>query len=223
MTEGLARGYYDNVRADILPLLDVGAERILEIGCGSGATLAYLKEQGLCQWVGGVEPVAAAARIARQRTDFFLEGHIETLSLALPPGSIDVILCLDVLEHLVDPWSVLQKLYPFLKPGGALIASIPNIRFYKILVDLVFRGKFEYADAGILDRTHLRFFTRASAVSLIESCGLRIETIRGTGLESGKGRTRANRLTFGLLEDIYVLQYLLRGRKPEPSRMASCA
>lgn len=206
--------YYGNVRVDILPLLPSHLPRILEVGCGTGATLAYLKSQRCCDWVAGVEPVPAAAAIAREYLDLLIEGNAETIDLPIPEGSLDAILCLDVLEHLVDPWAMMKSLRRYLKPHGIVVASLPNVRFYKVLVDLVFHGRWTYVDAGILDRTHLRFFTRASAIELVECSGLKVDAILRKGLEAGKGRSRMNRLTGGLFEDLLTYQYLLRARAP---------
>lgn len=208
-----APGYYDHVRIEILPLLPGTVDRVFEIGCGSGATLAYLKENGFCHWVGGIEPMSAAARRARERTDLFIEGNIESVELPLQPKSIDAILCLDVLEHLVDPWKVMKRLSYYLKPGGFIIASIPNVRFYKVVLDLLLYGRWVYTDAGILDHTHLRFFTRSSAIELLESGGMKVDAVLSTGLKKGKGRDRANKLTLGLLENFFTYQYVLRARE----------
>src|SRR4051794_37408417 len=152
--------YFDAVRTDVLGLLPPRMERVLEIGCGTGDTLAYLRSTGRCTWAAGVELYPGAASIARGRIDRLWEGNVETLQLDLEADSLDAILCLDVLEHLIDPWAVISKLGLLLKPGGALIASIPNVRNHKVLFPLLFRGRWDYTDSGLLDRTHLRFFVR---------------------------------------------------------------
>ncbi|NBS01797.1 MAG: methyltransferase domain-containing protein [Rhizobiales bacterium] len=92
----------------------------------------------------------------------------------IAPASLDAILCLDVLEHLVDPWTVVKRLSPLLAEDGRLIISIPNIRNWKFIRKLLMNGDFHYRDAGLLDRTHLRFFVRDTAIELAEAGGLKV-------------------------------------------------
>lgn len=200
-----------------MPLLPARAARVLEIGCGSGNTLAWLKGIRRCAWTAGVELSPGAAAEARKQVDVVFQGNIEAMELPVEDETVDLILCLDVLEHLVDPWSVVARLQRLLSPGGALIASIPNVRHKSVLVPLVLMGKWDYTEEGILDRTHLRFFVRNTAVALLESSGLRMDKIIATGL----GRSRKSRLVNGLLPSIirsfFEKQYLLRAIKgPRP-------
>jgi SAM-dependent methyltransferase len=109
----------------------------------------------------------------------WLLGDVETVEL--PSDKFDLILALDVLEHLVDPWLVVRRLHSFMKPGGVLIASIPNVGHYSASVRLFLLGKWNYAGEGLLDRTHLRFFTRQSAIDLLTCSGLvedKVECVR---------------------------------------------
>lgn len=206
--------YFNRVRQEILPLLPTAPGRYLEIGCGAGATLAHIRERGLATWTGGIEFSPEAARRAEEKGfDLLLQGDVETLALPLEPGSLDVILCLDVLEHLRDPWAMVARLTALLKPGGALVVSLPNIRHYKIVLALLFRGQWRYQDAGILDRTHLRFFVRESAVELLRGSGLAVEAVQPHGLKRWKLKWILNRLLFGALTDLFAEQFLLRGRK----------
>jgi len=208
-----AEEYYGNTRAEILSLLPERVDRILEIGCGAGNTLQRIKAEKGCAWAGGAELFPDAAREARSKIDQVYEGNIESMELPIPEGSLDVILCLDVLEHLVDPWRMIQRLHPLLKQGGVLIASIPNVRYYKISLALLCKGEWEYGEEGILDRTHLRFFTLASARRLMESSGLRIDEGSATGLEYGRWSRRINKLTLSLFKPLLEYQYLLRARR----------
>jgi 2-polyprenyl-3-methyl-5-hydroxy-6-metoxy-1,4-benzoquinol methylase len=206
--------YFSNVRRDILPFLPAGAERVLEIGCGSGATLAHIKQQGLAAWVGGFEFDAEAAAVARPHVDWLTQGDVETTPIDLAPGSLDAIMCLDVLEHLRDPWALMPKLTPLLAPHGVLIASIPNVRNHVVVGNLLFRGKWDYQDEGLLDRTHLRFFTHASARELVEKGGLVVDAESDLGFSDRKRRKWRNKLAFGLLKDFYIDQFLFRARRP---------
>ena len=92
-------------------------------------------------------------------------------------GTYDCIVFNDVLEHVVDPWSMLDRAKERLAPGGRIVASIPNVRHYIVVRNLALRGRWDYADWGVLDRTHLRFFTRASIEELFESADMAIETL----------------------------------------------
>jgi len=204
--------YFRNVRSEILPLLPAHAHRILEIGCGAGRTLEYLRRSGRCDWTCGVELFPDAAQEATQRVDQVVEGDIEQLDLPLAPVSIDVILCLDVLEHLVDPWQVVRKLHALLKPGGVMVASIPNVRHYTVVLPLLLTGSWEYAPSGLLDRTHLRFFTKRTAIALMQSSGLKVDAIDTVWRTSRMARL-LNAATFSLARPWLEFQFLLRARR----------
>ena len=205
--------YFAHVRREIELLLPDKISRVMEIGCGAGDTLNYLKQTGRCDWVCGVELESGAAAQAREKLDMFIEGNIEHQNLPMAPESLDVILCLDVLEHLVDPWNVIHKLDKLLKPGGSIIASIPNVRHFHVSLPLLFRGKWQYVDAGLLDKTHLRFFVHDSAVELMECSGLRVDMVRTKGLEKGSKAWLVNMATLSLFRPLFEYQYLIRAIK----------
>jgi hypothetical protein len=118
------------------------------------------------------------------------------------------------LEHLVDPWAVVRKLDGLLRPGGILIASIPNVRHVKVLAPLVLRGRWDYTNSGLLDRTHLRFFVRGSAIALLESSGLKVDAVEANGpLSPGSVLALLNKLTFTMFQEFLDFQYLIRARK----------
>jgi 2-polyprenyl-3-methyl-5-hydroxy-6-metoxy-1,4-benzoquinol methylase len=150
--------------------------------------------------------------------DELREADIEAMTLPWEPGSIDVILCLDVLEHLRDPWSVADKLRTLLKPGGALIASVPNARHCKVIVPLVLRGRWDYMPAGLLDRTHLRFFTRATARELLAGAGLHVTDVRAVGMPRFSRWWWLDRATLTMLRQFFAMQYLLRGERDDGDR-----
>ena len=211
--EAKSNDYFDNVRSEILSLLPRKINRLLEIGCGSGNTLKYIKDNYQCNWAYGVELVHEAAEIARSKVDLVIEGDIENIDLPIEPETLDVILCLDVLEHLINPWKVMSKLGVLLKSDGVIIASIPNVRNFHVVLPLIFRGEWKYLDMGILDKTHLRFFTRSTAIKLIESSGLEIDMIKETGFERGSKTRIANLVTFSIFKPFFVMQYLIRAQK----------
>jgi 2-polyprenyl-3-methyl-5-hydroxy-6-metoxy-1,4-benzoquinol methylase len=169
--------YFTHARTDIsaaLPPATSRPLRALEIGCAEGFTLDWLKTTGVCDWVAGIEPYATINSDLKT-IDHFEKIDIELQMPNLPKESVDLILCLDVLEHLRDPWKVLQNLDFFLKRGGHWIISVPNVRNYRVVLDLLIKGNFEYKDAGIMDRTHLRFFTRKTLVDMIQTTGARVD------------------------------------------------
>lgn len=207
--------YYAGTRADVIDMIPAAVDRALDIGCGAGNTLALLKRHGLVRWTMGMELHQGAARAAAARLDRVQTGNCETDAIDLAPESVDLILCMDVLEHLVDPWAMMRRLHPLLRPGGVLVANIPNVRHIKVVWDLAVRGRWRYADDGILDRTHLRFFTRDGARALVECSGLRVERIKPVpGLKPWKNKWIYNRLLFGALTDLYPVSYMMRARRP---------
>ncbi|MFH2069951.1 MAG: class I SAM-dependent methyltransferase [Elusimicrobiota bacterium] len=148
--------------------------KVLEIGCATGYIGKYLKEKVNCEsW--GVEIDPDSAEMAKPYYQKILVGNIENEQILQQiDRKFDFILCMNVLEHLVNPLGVLQKIKKFLAPAGRVIITLPNIAHFSIRVRLLF-GKFDYEDYGILDNTHLRFFTLKTAKEMIESSGLKIE------------------------------------------------
>lgn len=205
--------YFANARKDIEPLLPAHAARVLEVGCGTGSTLRWLKETGRCDEAIGLELFDSAAVVARKFADHVTVGDAERLiGDAFEVASFDLILCLDVLEHMVDPWAFIAGAERLLKPGGTLIASIPNVRHLGVLIPLAFAGRWRYQSQGILDRTHLRFFTRESALALLSTERLSVTRwFRNLPLVSRGGLV--NMLTFGLLRDLLAVQFLIAARR----------
>jgi len=213
----MTQEYFEYTRVEILPLLPDKIAKALEVGCGTGNTLGWLKAQKQCTWVGGVELYPDAAAKAREQLDTVYEGNVEQLDLPIEQGSLDLILCLDVLEHLLDPWSVVRRLQILLKPSGVLIASIPNVRHHSVLTPLLFKQQWEYTEHGILDKSHLRFFVKKSAVQLIESSGLKVDMLLATGLGRSPKSQLVNSLIPSVIKSLFEKQYLIRGVKGEPT------
>ena len=166
--------YYDNERPEILPHLPDDCSRVLDIGCGQGRVTEGVARIRQVDWSGGVELMPEAATEAAKHMSRVWTGAIDDADLEaeVEPGSLNLVLCLDVLEHLVDPWAVVRRLSPMLAPGGRLIVSVPNIRHWRFIRNLFLKGDFHYTDAGLLDRTHLRFFVRQTAEELAVAGGL---------------------------------------------------
>lgn len=204
--------YYQCCRKDLLDLLPPSfvPERVLDVGCAEGCNAPELRRMGAKVLV-GVEINPRAAAVAKQRFDKVIERSIEEgEALGLEKSSFSLIICGDVLEHLVDPWSALQYLRGLVVPEGYLLASIPNVRFLGVLMPLVLHGRFEYRVSGVLDITHLRFFTRAEIDAMLRGAGW--VPVRWSSDPFGGKRRLANRLTLGLLKDFLVIQHYVLAR-----------
>jgi SAM-dependent methyltransferase len=169
--------YPHTPRQEMLLLVPVDAERILDVGCNTGAFGEALKATRTIE-VWGVEPNAAAAGQASERLDVVLAEPFSS-SAAIPDDSFDAVVFNDVLEHIADPWTALRLAARKLRSRGCVIASIPNIRHVENLVHILRDKDFRYEPEGVRDRTHLRFFTRLSAVRLFEESGYRVTRIDG--------------------------------------------
>jgi 2-polyprenyl-3-methyl-5-hydroxy-6-metoxy-1,4-benzoquinol methylase len=161
--------------------------RVLDVGCATGYLAAELSRRGCT--VDGIEVDPAAAQQARAHCREVAVGDLEAPSThaevermlaGVGVGGPDFIICADVLEHLRDPWAVLAWLRTLLAPGGRAVVSIPNIAHWTARRALL-RGRFDYTDHGLLDRTHLRFFTRASAAELARRAGFAVRAERLAG------------------------------------------
>lgn len=214
--------YFGNSRPDIQPLVNARGGRFLDVGCGDGALSAALKASG-AEHVAGLEREPGPAAKAREHLDVVVEGDIATVALPFVPGEFDYLLFADVLEHLPDPEAVVERLLPFMAPDGRVVVSVPNMRFYTVLLRLIV-DRWSYKDAGILDRTHLRIFTRRSLERMLGGLGLTIERLernyRLVEDQSHIGRfgalaTRVAARTIAplLFRDLMAFQYICVARR----------
>jgi GT2 family glycosyltransferase/2-polyprenyl-3-methyl-5-hydroxy-6-metoxy-1,4-benzoquinol methylase/tetratricopeptide (TPR) repeat protein len=222
--------YFEFSRPELLALVPATARKVLDIGCGAGRLGADIKARQAAE-VLGIEYEAEPARRAAQRLDRVLTGDVETLEPDFPPGSFDVVICGDVLEHLRDPARLLRRAWHWLEPDGCLVTSIPNVRHHTVIRGLL-AGNWSYEPAGLLDQTHLRFFTRREIEKLLFRAHFTVEEthiIPGPGeagwekqSESGTvaaGRLHLTGLPSAEVEEFYAYQYLYRCRKaviPDP-------
>lgn len=170
--------YYMNDRVDFVRFLEREAVslagRVLEVGCAAGITAPHFRRLGATV-LEGIEPHAPAATAANA-SGYYDTVHSCSWDAWIPSSSrYDAIIFADVLEHLSDPIQVLRRVHSLLRqPSGILVLSLPNVRHLSVLFGLILRGDWEYEPAGILDHTHLRFFTTKSARRLLKDCGFRI-------------------------------------------------
>jgi 2-polyprenyl-3-methyl-5-hydroxy-6-metoxy-1,4-benzoquinol methylase len=201
-------GYYSNARPDLVAELPRPLGHVLDVGCGEGFVGRLLRAEGAERLV-GIEIDPGAAEHARGVYDEVFVGPVEE---ALPSlsGPFDKVLCYDVLEHLVDPFTVLRSLHALAVSAGFLHVSVPNARHYSLVRDLVLRGTFGYTEWGHRDNTHLRWFTRRDIEAAVEDAGWRVVSVSHPAL----GRSRGlHRVTGGRSTEFLVGQWYLLAQK----------
>lgn len=190
----------NNSHALMLRLIPA-AGRVLDVGCATGYLGAALMDRGCT--VAGVELDPVAAERAAAILGEVLVADLETVDLVahFGPESFDTVVLGDVLEHLRDPLRLLRGAMPLLRPGGSVVISVPNVTHGDLRLALL-QGRWEYRDRGLLDRTHLHFFTRASLLQLLEDAGLVAVDLRRTTapLLQTELEVDAGRLPDGVLE-----------------------
>ena len=202
--------YYHFVRREITPLLPgKSPANILEVGAGAGATLKWLKGLYPLTETTAVELNPTLSDELKLNADIAIIGSIEEAFPQLK--AYDLILLLDVLEHLPDSAGTLRKLTQLLKPGGQVIVSVPNIAHLSVSIPLLLRRQFNYREAGILDRTHVRFFVEDTAVQLLNDAGLIVIKALVSGLQGSRAKL-LDRLSCGLLRHYLAKQYIMLGR-----------
>lgn len=174
--------YYHQLRPEVVPLLPAGIRTVLDVGCGAGGFASHFPP-GVEVW--GVEPTSAGDEAAT-RLHRVLRGLYQEVAAELPDAHFDVVVCNDVIEHMSDPGSFLDSIRSKLAPGGRLVGSIPNVRFVKTLFGLLVLKDWRYEDSGVMDRTHLRFFTEKSLRRLFKEHGYAIEELRGLNSAFGQ-------------------------------------
>jgi 2-polyprenyl-3-methyl-5-hydroxy-6-metoxy-1,4-benzoquinol methylase len=230
--EGQSAGHYpDHVNLALLGGVGSAPRRVLELGCASGGFGAELRAKFPGTVVVGVEANHAAAAIAATRIDRVIVGRLETLDLALEgfaPGDFDLVIAADVIEHVANPWDLLVRIKPFLAPDAIVLASIPNVRNILLVEALLCRGRWDYAERGLLDITHLRFFTLAGIRDLFAQTGYRMEghaitvepslvelyrSARGQPLITVEmGRLKLDQVTPAELDELCAVQFLVKAR-----------
>jgi 2-polyprenyl-3-methyl-5-hydroxy-6-metoxy-1,4-benzoquinol methylase len=191
---------YDTDRAEMLRYVPTRVHRVLDVGCDTGRFGAMMNTGHNDARLWGIDTQPNVDTDRSVYEEIWVGSYPEDL----PAGpTFDCIVFNDVLEHLVDPWAALRATLGRLTPRGVVVASIPNVRNASVVVALAVRGRWDYQPTGILDRTHLRFFTRATMIDLFESTGFQVDTIQGINMPA-KGKMAALARWSGHLADNFV-------------------
>lgn len=199
-------GYFETTRPEMLRFVPTDARRIVEFGCGAGVFSGQIKARQNCHIV-GVELMPEPAAQAVERLDKVHCADIENGLDFLAGETFDCAILLDVLEHLRTPWDALAELRNYLTPDATVIASIPNIRYFEVMKSLLLRKRFEYHDEGVMDRTHLRFFTCDDIAQLFAKAGYHVSCIEGIKGGFPWKFGLLNQLLLGRLDDMQYLQF----------------
>jgi len=200
---------YDSDRHELFPFLPQTARTLLDVGCGSGAFGRLLRSRhpGMELWA--IEPDPVSARAAEGGFDHVVQGEFPNSQI--PNEKFDVVLCADVLEHMREPEKALVACKDAVALDGVLIASIPNVRNWRdVLWPLLRHGTWTYTEWGILDRTHLRFFTRSSMYSFFVDNGWSVASV--TGINMRRSEKLLSVLSCHLLDDFLFRQYVVVAR-----------
>ncbi len=197
--------YFAGARAEFLEVLaDFADALILEIGCGTGGTGRLAIARAKCNRYRGVELDQRAAAEAAKHLHQVVQGNVETLDLPWPQSSFDALILSEVLEHLVDPWLTVRKLKPLLKPHALVLAGSPNVSHHRV-IRMLLHGEWTLTESGVMDYTHLRWFTPKTYRRLFEQSGYEVLRLEGLGQDGPKTRI-ASKLLFGRCEWLWFKQ-----------------
>jgi len=221
--------YPDYANPDLLEKIPLAAKTILDTGCGSGALgAAYLRRNPAAQYFGiDIDPGAAALAATRLTKVFAGDAEATPMPFDAPDG-IDCLVYGDVLEHVVDPWTLLKHQVAHLTPGGTVLVCMPNVEHWSVALRLL-NGTFDYEDAGVLDRTHLRWFTPRTMGDALAKAGLDLTDVSSRAIDMTLAKKFVTALAPGL-QAIGVdpaeyfnragpLQFIWRARKTAPPRL----
>ncbi|MBI5937895.1 MAG: glycosyltransferase [Betaproteobacteria bacterium] len=230
-SEALQGMYHDSRRKEITAMLARPPRRVLDIGCATGSAGMMIKEQWPGTFVVGIELNQLAAEKARERLDLVISDKLEDTDLeaqGIARGSIDTVILADVLEHMYDPWSTLLRLHPYLSDDAQVLASIPNIRDLWLLNEIA-NGRFSYAMDGLLDITHIRFFTLSEMEKMLKETGYEVVNLgrtldARTGLQGHDPKSTVIETNKLVIKDVTeqdvvelgTLQFLLLARPMRP-------
>lgn len=203
--------YYKLARDEMLPFVPESARMILDVGCGEGFFGQQLKnDRGAIIW--GIEPNQDAAELARNQLDYVITAEFSSV-LDLQGKQFDCVVFNDVLEHMYDPWTAIDIARKLLVPDGTVVASIPNLKLFPIIWDLLVHDEWIYKTSGVLDITHIRFFTKKGIVRLFEHAGYEVKMIQGINpVPQGKKFKLLNLFFPSRVSDMRYLQFAVVAR-----------
>lgn len=208
-----AYAYESSVRPEVHECLPARATSILDVGCNDGSFGASLRERYANADIWGVEPNEEQARYAKDRLDRVIVDYFDpTSSQCAKEGGFDLITFNHVIEHIYDPWAMLRQTRRLVSPTGSVAAVIPNIRYAPFLARVAVKGEWEYVDSGILDRTHIRFFTRGSIERLFSGAGFEIEKLLPVNAMGSVAAPRASKMVSRVLGDMAFGGFAVKAR-----------
>jgi SAM-dependent methyltransferase len=169
------RGYFAHARPEMHQFIPDRRRTVLDIGCGEGQFAASITG---VEELWGVEPDAKSAITAASFMYKVHSGPYDDVEAELPNGYFDVVICNDVIEHMTDHDSFLRRIQNKIAPGGVIVGSVPNVRYFGNLFDTLILKDWDYKDEGILDKTHLRYFTVKSLRRSLQASGLHVDLVR---------------------------------------------
>ncbi len=209
--------YFSGVRADIIQKIsDRKSLKILEVGCGLGGTGALALRNGIAAEYDAIELDEKSAEVARPKLTNVYNENVDQFDFNTLGKTYDCLILSEVMEHLAYPWLALERIAPLLAPGALVFASSPNIASIGILKALI-RGQFRYTEWGVMDVTHLRWFTPGSFMEMFEDAGFCTDKIGPVG-ELSKGRKAFNILTFEAFSHLTWNQILYEGHYSQSKR-----
>ena len=167
-----SKEYYSHTRPEVFRMIDFKPQRVLEIGSATGGFRTHFGD--VEYW--GVEPVREAAEASRSRLTRVLVGFYDEVAEQIPDDYFDLVVCNDVIEHMPNANAFLEKISAKLRAGGRLVGSVPNVRYLPVMFGYLFLKDWKYnPKGGVLDDTHLRFFTRKSLIRTLRETGWQVE------------------------------------------------